>query len=53
LGSIGPPELIIVFMMALMLGLHFLPTIIAVRRKKANVVAIVLVNVFLGWTIIG
>lgn len=33
--------------------IDLLPTIIAVRRKKANVTAIILINIFLGWTVIG
>ena len=35
------------------LALYFLPTIIAVARKKSNLLLIVLLNVFLGWTVIG
>lgn len=34
------------------LGLYFLPTIIAAIRRSKNLVAIVLLNVFLGWTFI-
>lgn len=34
-------------------GLYLLPTIIAMSRKKSNVVPIALGNVFLGWTVIG
>jgi len=33
--------------------LYFLPTIIAVARKKANVLGILLVNFLLGWSVIG
>ena len=35
------------------LVLYFLPTIIAVVRHHRNLLAIVLVNIFLGWTVIG
>ena|SRR5271170_2418301 len=45
--SIGIPELFV------MLVLYFLPTIIAISRKKTNVVAIVLINFLLGWTVVG
>jgi hypothetical protein len=54
-GSIWTTELI-VFVLAV-LGvltvLYFLPTIIAVKRQKANVTPIVLVDLLLGWTVIG
>ena len=35
------------------IALYFLPTILAVARSKANVVAIFLVNLFFGWSVIG
>jgi len=33
--------------------LYFLPTIVAQVRKKHNVNGIILLNLLLGWTIIG
>ena len=33
--------------------LYFLPTIIAVARKVNNQASVVLINFFLGWTLIG
>jgi len=33
--------------------LYFLPTIVALVRKQPRIKAIVLVNVFAGWTAIG
>ena len=33
--------------------LYFLPSIIALARSKRDVVAILLLNFFLGWTAIG
>ena len=35
------------------LALYFLPTIIVLARRKKNVLGPVLVNVLLGWTVIG
>ncbi|NLL90604.1 MAG: superinfection immunity protein [Dehalococcoidales bacterium] len=35
------------------LAVYFLPTIIAAVRKKRNILAIFLLNLFLGWTFIG
>jgi hypothetical protein len=34
-------------------AIHFLPTIIAALRNSRSVVGIFLVNLFLGWTVIG
>ena len=42
---------IVVFIFSL--ALYFLPTIIAVARKRPNALAIFLLNFFLGWTFIG
>lgn len=42
---------IIVFIISLIL--YFLPTIIAVRRRHRNLLPIILVNIFLGWTFVG
>lgn len=42
----------IVFL-AVLLGLYFVPSIIAVARKHAQTAPIVLINLFLGWTFIG
>jgi hypothetical protein len=42
---------IIVFIISL--AFYFLPTIVAVIRKKRNALAIFLLNLFLGWTFIG
>lgn len=36
-----------------LIALHFLPGIIASRRNHRNALAIWLVNIFLGWTLIG
>ncbi len=34
-------------------AMYFVPLIIAIIRKKSNVVAIGALNVFLGWTLVG
>jgi Superinfection immunity protein len=33
--------------------MYFLPTIIALARSKRDIVGILLLNLFLGWTMIG
>jgi hypothetical protein len=35
------------------IGAYFLPCIVAAYRKKRNTVAIAVLNLFLGWTVIG
>lgn len=35
------------------LGFYFIPSIIALIRKKRNKVAIIALNFFLGWSLIG
>jgi hypothetical protein len=41
----------IMFILALVV--YFLPTIIALAKKRRNTLAIFLLNFFLGWTFIG
>jgi hypothetical protein len=41
------------FVMLILLVPYFLPTIIAILRKKTNVAAILLINFLLGWTVVG
>lgn len=38
---------------ATVLGFYFLPTIVGAARKRDNILAIGLLNLFLGWTLIG
>lgn len=44
---------LIIVAIAVGLGLYFLPTIIAMLRKKKNAGAIFALNLFLGWTFLG
>ena len=39
--------------LAVMVGLYFLPGLIAYFRSHDNTVAIMMLNLFLGWTLIG
>ena len=50
-GIIG----IVIFIVALVIGLliHFLPTIIACKNKSPKKVAAIILNIFLGWSLIG
>ena len=35
------------------LGIYFLPTMIAYKRRHRNFLAILALNIFLGWTLFG
>lgn len=51
MGRIGATELLVIVIP--FLALYFLPSFIALSRKKTNRTAIILLNFFLGWTFIG
>jgi hypothetical protein len=42
-----------VLILILLIALYFLPTIIAANRHVPNVGSVVVINIFLGWTLIG
>lgn len=42
-----------VFLLIFLLIVYFLPSIVAGTRKKRNANAITVLNLFLGWTLIG
>jgi hypothetical protein len=50
MGRIGTTEIIVLFFLILV---YFLPTIIAVSRKKKGTATIIILNLFLGWTVVG
>ena len=39
--------------MFIVIIIYFIPTIIAVIRKHQNIIPICILNIFLGWTILG
>ena len=51
MGRIGATELLVVGIP--LIAIYFLPSLIALSRKKTNGAAIILLNFFLGWTFIG
>lgn len=51
MGRIGTTELLVLFV--IVIPFYFLPTIIALARKKNNRTAIFVLNFFLGWTFLG
>jgi hypothetical protein len=42
-----------VFGLIFLVGLYFVPTIVAAVRKVPNVGSVIVINIFLGWSIIG
>ena len=52
-ASDGADAVVGLMAIGVLIGAHFLPTIIAVLRGHHNALAIFLLNLFLGWTILG
>lgn len=50
---LGPWELSLVLTVLIGLPVYFIPTIVALVRKVKNAAAIIILNVFLGWTFLG
>ena len=54
LGSAGGAAAVAVVTVALVgLSLNFVPTIAGVIRKVPNIGSVVVINLFLGWTLVG
>ena len=53
LERLGIWEIGILFLLLPALAAYFVPTIIAVARRARNSLAIVLINIFAGWTFLG
>ncbi|RYJ38556.1 putative Immunity protein [Flavobacterium anhuiense] len=51
MGRIGATEFLVIGIPFIVI--YFLPSIIALSRKKNNGAAIIMLNFFLGWTFIG
>jgi len=47
------PKLAMLGLILLVLGLYWLPSILAYLRRRADLVPIVVVNALLGWTVVG
>ncbi|HXB30470.1 MAG TPA: superinfection immunity protein [Puia sp.] len=41
------------FLFLISTAIYFIPTIVAFDRRKANRYAILMLNIFLGWTFVG
>lgn len=52
-ASVGADVFLAVILTAMAIWLYFLPTLIAKRRKKANLQSVFALNLFLGWLVVG
>ncbi|MCL9804779.1 superinfection immunity protein [Flavobacterium amniphilum] len=50
MGRFGTTEVIVLFLLLLV---YFLPTAITLNRKKTGTATIIVLNLFLGWTVVG
>lgn len=46
-------HVVIAWVLAVLTGLYLLPWAVAATRNRSNVAAVALVNLFLGWTVVG
>lgn len=51
LGSISLAFLI--FLLVIVAVIHFIPSIVAYKRRHRNILPIIIINIFFGWTLIG
>ena len=49
----APPLLMTLVSVLLLMALYWTPTIVATIRKAPNTRAVVVINLLLGWTVIG
>ncbi|HEV7680454.1 MAG TPA: superinfection immunity protein [Candidatus Dormibacteraeota bacterium] len=49
----GPPEFVVAVLIVVVLPVYFIPTVIAVARSCRADLIVGIVNLFLGWTVIG
>ena len=45
--------LVSLWILALLIGVYFVPTIVATQRNVVNKWSVAVINAFLGWTLIG
>ena len=53
LGRFGIWEIAIILLILPSLAVYFVPTIIAILRRVRNIVGIIILNIFAGWTFVG
>ncbi|MCX7123612.1 MAG: superinfection immunity protein [Gammaproteobacteria bacterium] len=47
------PSMLMGLFFIVMIGLYFLPSIIAYKRRHRNFAALLALNILLGWTVLG
>ena len=48
-----PVVTVLAVLLLIGVAFYFIPTVVAIARRSSNTVAVVLINVFLGWSLIG
>ena len=48
-----PSHIVILVFLSIIFAIYFLPTFIAVHRRHHNRFPIILINILIGWTVIG
>ena len=52
--NFGPGEMVfLILVVPFLFALYFLPVVIAIARRHPNTLGIVLLDLFLGWTLLG
>ena len=52
-SKFGIWEIMLIVSILPSLAIYFVPTIVAIARRTRNVIGIVLLNIFSGWTFVG
>jgi hypothetical protein len=53
MGGVSIFEILMLIVVLILVYIHFLPTIIALKKNHNNKVPIILINIFLGWSLVG
>ncbi len=53
MGGISIFQILILIGILILAFIHFLPMIIALKRNHKNKIPIILINIFLGWSLVG
>tara|TARA_R110000772_G_scaffold208623_1_gene319207 strand:- start:786 stop:1109 length:324 start_codon:yes stop_codon:yes gene_type:complete len=53
MGGVSIFQILMLIGVLILVYIHFLPTIIALKKNHKNKVPIILINIFLGWSLVG
>jgi len=52
-NHLGLPEFVLFILIIFPLAIYLIPTIIAIVRRQSNMVAVILIDILAGWTLVG